>query len=149
MRTHIGFGIGWALAALVTLVAGCGEPKPATPEACMKAFDAAMRQGKVDRAVKLIALEKWAEDNSTDWQTYAPSQRDLILGKMREEFATKLEAIREAYLQANYQVTSVQVQGEWATLQLTGGGMAIPVTLYSRNGVWQIYSLGNLQVGAG
>ncbi len=115
----------------------------------MKAFDAAMRQGDTTKAAKLVALDKWAADNSTDWHTYAASQRDLILGKMREEFAGKLDGIRQAYVAANYQVSGAQTQGEWATLQLTGSGSAIPVTLYSNGTEWRIYSLGDLRVGMG
>ena len=130
-------------------IAGCGKAKLDTPEACLKAFDAAMRRGDIAKATQLVALDKWAADNATDWNSYAPSQRDLILGRMREEFGQKLEAIRQTYLQANYQAGAAQIQGEWATLPLTGGGSALPVILYFNGNEWRIYSLGDLRVGMG
>ena len=151
MARYAGHSRAWtALPALVLLAVvgpGCGKQSLDTPEACLKAFDAAMRGGKTETAAKLLATEKWAEDNNGDWGTAATSQRGLILSKMRDDKAGQLESLRSAYTQANYQIGAPQINGEWATVQLTGAGNPVTVQLYQRNGEWRIYSFGSLAAG--
>lgn len=132
----------------VWVFGGCGEKKPTTPEACIQAFDAAMRSGDTARAAALFAYDKWSADHSTDWDTYARSQRDLIRSRLRQEKAGQLQSWRSIYLQGNYRPTAVRTSGEWAYLVLSGPRGSLPVRLYQQQGEWLIYSIGNLQAGS-
>ncbi|MDH7571769.1 MAG: hypothetical protein QHJ73_19485 [Armatimonadota bacterium] len=124
---------------------GCGGgAKRNTPEACLQAFDAAMRKGDVDTAAGLFALAKIAELNATDWATYPASQRQLILQKMREDQAQKLSAWRNAYLQGGYKLGPIRPGGEWATAVLEGARDRVTVRLYRTNNQWAIYQVGSL-----
>lgn len=138
-------GIALAALAAIVWVAGCSSDQRLTPDACLAAFDEAMRSGDSAKAARLFALDKWSEDNSTDWETYAPSQRELIVKTLRERKAAQLLQIRPVYLQGNYRPAGApRIEGEWASVVLVGSGASMPVRLHARNGNWSIYSLGSL-----
>jgi len=143
MRFHT-LTVAALVAVCVALAGGCAKESRDTPEACMKAFDRYMLGAQTHKASTLFALSKWGEDNSTDWSTYAPSQRDLIVKSLRSEKAGQLGAMQERYAKAGYKITSLQVTGEWASLTLAGAGDPIPVRLYKEKSGWGIYSFGSL-----
>ncbi|MBI3947852.1 MAG: hypothetical protein HY321_18170 [Armatimonadetes bacterium] len=140
-------GAAPTLLAGALALAGCGGAKRATPDACIRAFDAAMRGGDTGKAAALFAYDQWSADNSTDWDTYARGQREAICGKLREAKAAQLQAWRAAYLQASYQPALASIAGEWAQLALSGPRGSIPVRLRQSEGEWLIYSIGALQAG--
>ncbi len=137
---------GWllaaGLAALLPWTTGCGQQKRTTPEACLSAFDAAMRAGNGDKAASLFALDRVAADNNSDWDAAAPSQRKLIVDRMREQKAAELATWRDGYRQQDYKPSTPQESGEWASASLVGASDTRAVRLCLSKGEWCVYSVG-------
>ncbi len=130
---------------------GCGAQKRTTPTACIQALDTALRAGESDHAAALFALDKVAKDSATDWADYAPSQRELIVSKMREKMSAELSSWRSSYLQETYKPTGESINGDWASVTLVGerSGRSIPVRLYRSKGEWRVYNIAGLSASSG
>lgn len=138
-----------ALLAGAVLLGGAGCSKgggthAATPDECLKAFDAAMRAGEFDKAAGLFAYDKIGEQTNPDWSGFAASQRQLIIGKMREQEVQTLRGFQAAYTQGGYQLQAAAVQGDQASADLPGARDTLPIKLFSHNGNWLLVSVGSL-----
>lgn len=136
------------LAGLALLTAaGCskgGNTRAATPDECLKAFDAAMRAGEFDKAAGLFAYDKIGEQTNPDWSGFAASQRQLIIGKMHEQEVQTLRGFQATYVRGGYQLQAATVQGDQASADLAGARDTLPVKLFSHNGNWLLVSVGSL-----
>lgn len=135
-----------AVLGLVAVVAGvCGCAKKAdlsTPAGAVAAFDTAMKGGKFSEAAACFAFDTQGARDSTDWATYSQSDRNLIIGKLREGKATALSAVASTYTAKGYTVGTASESGNQATVELkASGGEALMAQLVHEKDAWRIESL--------
>ena len=135
--------IGAPLVLLALLAAGCGGKTagPETPEALVQAFDAAMKAGDTGAVAALWDYEGEAKRQNPDWDDIPAGQRDLIIGKLREEKADQLKIRQQVYAAGDYSPQPPQVQGNRASVLLKSPAQDMVLNLVQRDGGWRIESL--------
>ncbi len=135
--------IGLAVAACVAacLVVGCGAKTPkqatgSTPQETALQFGEALQEGKPDVAAAYWAYTTEARAQNEDWGSIPPGQRSEIVGKLREQKTTELEALvgpmkaAQGELQASAQDTSVTLSA--------GGAPVLVVTCAKTEDGYQV-----------
>ncbi len=128
--------------ALLIVITGCGGPKTVvcdSPEATAQRFIEAIRAGDYDLAATGFDYDTAARRQNPDWDTFGESQRNLIVGKLREDKARQLQAL-SGMLADEVSVGSARMQGQWAIVPVTGAG-PLELVLTSRDGLWYIQTV--------
>jgi hypothetical protein len=124
------------------LMTGCSKKEKladwSTPENSWKNFDERMQKGDVTGAAMCVAYSKLAEQQNSDWGTFAPSQRKLVVDKMRAEWENALKGW--TYPTGGCPVQQAQTQGEVATLTVGTSGQSFQVQMVQTEGGWKILS---------
>jgi hypothetical protein len=81
------------LVLIPVLVAGCGRKKPPdSAEGVAQAFAKCVTAGKTADAADLFDYVDGARRQNEDWDSIASGQRNLIVGKLKEEKASLLKS---------------------------------------------------------
>jgi hypothetical protein len=131
------------LVVVVGGVCGCAKkPDLGSPAGTVTTFDQAMKGGEFSQAAGCFAFDTQGARDSTDWSTYSESQRNLIIGKLREEKANALTSAGATYTSKGYQVGNASESGNQATVELkTSAGDTVTVQLAREGETWRILSL--------
>jgi hypothetical protein len=108
-----------ALPLLLMALAGCGSDKSAKGTA--QSFVQAMQKGQFKTAALLLDYETDARAQNSDWDSFPPSQRKLIIGRLADERATSLQTAAGQF--GGVKVADVSESGEQAKATLEGGAV--------------------------
>lgn len=136
-----GRGAAILILTLGSLIAGngCASPKRihwTTPESVWQAFDQRMQKRDFRGAALCFDDNALAQQQNSDWNAFAPTQRKLVLDKMREERANALQQWQ--YPPGGYSVQQVRNLGTEAVLNVGNGSSGFQVTVVQTEGQWKI-----------
>jgi hypothetical protein len=106
---------------LVALLSGCGGKVTKTPESTARAYVSLMKAGKWQDAALLWDYDAQGRAGNSDWDTFSPSQRKLIVkeSKWADEKATSL-AMWSTHFAGDLKIETVEVSGDQAHAVLDG-----------------------------
>lgn len=107
-----------------------------TAEATAKAFAEALNSGSFEQAAKAFDYEVYARANFEDWDNIAPGQRQQITGKLVQEKAQSLSALKKK-LGGNIKAGPAQD----GTVALTGDAGTASIELKAKEGKYYIVNL--------
>ncbi|MCE5217619.1 hypothetical protein LLH03_11400 [bacterium] len=107
-----------------------------TAEATAKAFAEALNSEDYERAAKAFDYEVYARANFEDWDNIAPNQRRQIVGKLVQQKAQTLGALKKK-LGAKIKAGPAQD----GTVALTGDAGTLSLELKAKEGKYYIVNL--------
>jgi len=138
------FSITVLLTLLATLLlAGCGGEETIarkSPKATAEAFIEAMQVGDYEKVAAGRDYETWAAQENPDWETFSPKARDLIVSKLQEDEARKMQALAGMFT-GEASVGDVQEQGNTATVIINAGANSLELEMNNIEGKWYVYSV--------
>lgn len=106
------------MALLMLTLIGCGGKVTKTPEGTTRAYVNLMKAGKYKDAALLWDYSDQTKQNP-DFDTAAPSQRKLIIGKLADEKASSLSQW-SSHFGSDLKIETVETTGERARAVLNG-----------------------------
>ena len=138
-----GFVSVFAIAAatcVALLASGCGA-KPTiariTPKATAQAFVKAVKEGDYKAVAAGYDYETSARRAHPDGGELPRSQRNLIVGKLREQRAREVEALTGMML-GDVIIGAPEVEGDRATILLVVGMQTVALDLIKVEGFWKV-----------
>ncbi len=143
-RTGLVSVLAIAAATCVALLAsGCGA-KPTiariTPKATAQAFVKAVKEGDYEAVAAGYDYETSARRANPDWGQIPRSQRNLIVGKLREQRAREVEALTGMML-GDVVIGTPEVEGDRATVLLSVGMQTVALDLIKVKGFWKVLQI--------
>jgi hypothetical protein len=122
MRTAAALTI---IAALALNCLGCGGKVTKTARGTATAFITYMKAGKYQQAAELWDYDALGRAGNSDWDTFSPGQRELIIKESRwvEDKATSMQRWSSRFV-TKVKVTAVAEEGETAIATIEGGGIS-------------------------
>lgn len=131
---------------LCSLLISCGgKASYNTPVAVIMAFDKAMKRDDAKSAAELFAYDEIARMQNRDWDQFAPSQRQLIISKLKGQKMHELQGWKQHYKDAKYSIGTVQQRGDHATVVLSSSQGNILVTCIQTDEGWRILSIAGIR----
>ena len=131
------------VACLASLLWGCGRPRTIaseSPRATAEAFVAAMKAGDHQSVVAGYDYEQTARTENPDWEQFPEGQRTLIIGRLQEAEAQKIEALA-GMMAGEVQVGSPTTEGDRASVPLTIGPQTLTMHLIQVEGLWKVLDI--------
>ncbi len=129
------------LAIFVALaISGCSGNKPDTPQAVVERFVKAVQEDDMATAADLMAWQEIARRQNPDWDNFPSSQRNLIIGRLKQQKQGELKHL--AGFLRNATVGQASVEGDGAEVIVTGSGATVVFDLIAEGGKqWRILTI--------
>lgn len=128
------------VAAAALPLVGCGGQKSIagdSPKATAEAFVEAMKAGDYDAIAAGFDYETKAREESTDWDTFGTSQRNLIIQSLQERRESEIEALAGLFT-GEASVGQPQQQGGVTIVPVTVGANTLGLQMRAREGTWYL-----------
>jgi len=121
------------------LATGCSKSGGSTPQVVAQWFLDALEAGNWSKAADLMAWEQIARSQNPDWDSFPASQRNLIIGRLKEQQRSELQSMASRV--AGAQIGAAQIKDNTAILAVQSQAGAATLTLKKGKKGWEVLSL--------